>query len=88
MTSLEVIVSGRVQGVWYRGWTVDQAHRLGVNGSVRNLPDGTVQVIVCGPSDKVDALLDLLWQGPPLAQVSDVRSIPTEAPTAPGFHQV
>ncbi|MCF6211059.1 MAG: acylphosphatase [Gammaproteobacteria bacterium] len=66
-------VSGRVQGVWYRGSTRREAENRGVTGYARNLPDGRVEVLACGPQTAVDALCDWLWQGPAHAEVSDVQ---------------
>ena len=66
------VVSGRVQGVWYRDSTRQEADRLGVTGWVRNLPDGRVELHAEGPVDAVEALLIWCEQGPPLAQVVTV----------------
>ena len=66
-------VSGRVQGVGFRYATVDKAQALGVTGYVRNLPDRRVEVLACGEERAVTALRNWLWQGPPLARVSDVH---------------
>jgi len=68
------IVSGRVQGVWYRASTRQQAEQLGLSGHAVNLPDGRVEVIVCGSEAAVDALAAWLWRGPELASVTDVVS--------------
>lgn len=66
-------VSGRVQGVWYRGSTQREAVARGVTGYARNLSDGRVEVLACGPQDAIDSLCEWLWQGPPHAEVSDVE---------------
>ena len=66
-------VSGRVQGVWYRAATREQALALGVAGYARNLRDGRVEVLACGEEQAVNTLREWLWQGPPHAKVSDVR---------------
>ncbi len=65
-------VTGRVQGVWFRASTQQQAMQLGVTGSATNLPDGSVEVIACGEASAVDALKQWLWQGPELAAVINV----------------
>lgn len=65
-------VSGRVQGVWYRASTREQAERLGLSGYARNLADGRVEVLACGDAFAVKTLQEWLWQGPPAAQVDDV----------------
>jgi acylphosphatase len=77
-------VSGRVQGVFYRASTADQARRLGVDGYARNLADGRVEVVACGPADAVQALIDWLWQGSSASKVTDVQSAPLDGapPTA------
>jgi acylphosphatase len=70
----QFFISGRVQGVWYRASSQEQARHLGVSGYARNLPDGNVEVLACGPEDKVDELENWLWQGPAGAQVADVQA--------------
>ena len=65
-------VEGRVQGVYYRASTADRARVLGLRGHARNLADGSVEVLVGGPRDAVQQLLDWLWTGPPLARVTAV----------------
>lgn len=70
--SMHCIVKGLVQGVWYRANTLEQAKQLGLTGWVRNLPDGTVEVIACGQRDRVLALHAWLQKGPPKAKVSEV----------------
>jgi acylphosphatase len=68
-TRLEVIVHGRVQGVGFRWHTAQKARALGLVGSVRNLPDGTVCVVAEGSSRAAEALLVWLSRGPDRAQV-------------------
>lgn len=67
------LVSGRVQGVFYRVSTQRQAHQLGCRGYARNLPDGRVEVLVVAPAPAVEALVAWLWHGPPAAQVTQVE---------------
>lgn len=69
------IVTGRVQGVWFRASTRDQALRLGIHGYARNLPDGSVEVVACGKKDTVQTLYLWLWQGPPQARVDAVKEL-------------
>jgi acylphosphatase len=65
-------VSGRVQGVWFRGSCTDQANALGVSGWARNLPDGRVEVVAEGDPEAVDKLVEWCRQGPPGAIVTGV----------------
>lgn len=82
-----LVVSGRVQGVWYRGWTVDQAHTLGLDGWVRNRTDGTVEIVVAGPADAVERLATLCKQGPHDARVDGIEATSAQDPGATGFGQ-
>jgi acylphosphatase len=66
-------VSGRVQGVFFRASTRQRAAELGVTGHARNLPDGRVEVLACGPEHAVRQLCDWLWIGPPSAEVTRVE---------------
>jgi len=68
-----LFISGRVQGVFYRANTRDQARRLGLTGWVRNLPDGRVEAVVEGEEEKIKELIDWCHQGPPGAQVRGVE---------------
>ena len=73
MKRVKAIVSGRVQGVWYRARTRDKALGLGLTGYVRNLPDGAVEIVASGEETQVNALMDWARQGPPMAEVSGLR---------------
>lgn len=89
MTSCKFFyVTGRVQGVWYRASTQQQAQSLGLSGHARNLPDGRVEILACGPIDQLDALEAWLWQGPPNAQVADVESEEVEQQAPDSFTTV
>ena len=66
------LVSGRVQGVFFRASTSSEARRLGLSGSATNFPDGRVEVIAIGPRGKVEELAFWLASGPPLARVTSV----------------
>jgi acylphosphatase len=76
-------VSGRVQGVWFRATTQQQAQRLGLTGSARNLPDGSVEVMACGEVVALAALREWLWQGPELARVTEVSCEPLQLEPCP-----
>jgi acylphosphatase len=66
------LVSGRVQGVYFRASTRDRARSLGITGYARNLPDGRVEVLACGAPAPVEELCAWLWHGPPAARVDAV----------------
>ncbi|RMF19699.1 MAG: acylphosphatase [Deltaproteobacteria bacterium] len=74
-----LMISGRVQGVWYRGSMATEAERLGAAGWVRNLPDGRVEAVVEGPPAIVDRMIEWCRKGPPAARVREVH-IEEEAP--------
>ena len=82
-----LIVHGRVQGVWYRGWTGDQARALGLDGWVRNRRDGTVEIMVSGPEEAVGELIRRCRDGPPAARVELIEEIADEEAPATGFTQ-
>ena len=71
-----VLVSGLVQGVWFRGWTVENAQARGLHGWVRNRPDGTVEAVFAGPSDLVDDMIAACRKGPTAARVAAVAHSP------------
>jgi acylphosphatase len=73
--SLVAVVSGMVQGVFYRMFVVREATALGLQGVVRNLRDGRVEVTAEGDKKKLELLIEKLRQGPPRAQVSDVSTV-------------
>ena len=78
-------IAGRVQAVWYRGWTVDTARALGLGGWVRNCRDGTVEALFVGPPDAVEAMLAHCSIGPPAARVDHIaRTNIALAALAPG----
>jgi len=87
VATVRVRIKGRVQGVWYRGWTVDQARRLGLAGWVRNRLDGSVEAVFSGPEAAVRAMIDDCRQGPPAATVSEITEQSETEPVGPGFRQ-
>ncbi len=80
-------VFGRVQGVWYRGWTVETAGAFGLSGWVRNRSDGTVEALFAGPPEAVDRMLAACRRGPAAAVVRDVVAEPAEDPGPGAFEQ-
>ncbi|HKJ92910.1 MAG TPA: acylphosphatase [Longimicrobiales bacterium] len=68
-----VRILGRVQGVGFRWWAWQTAQELGVRGTVRNAPDGSVEVRMAGPGEALDRFLEALRSGPPAARVERVQ---------------
>jgi acylphosphatase len=68
------LVSGRVQGVFYRGTCVRKAEALGILGYARNLPDGRVEVLACGEAAVVEEFIAFLWEGSPSSKVDAVST--------------
>jgi acylphosphatase len=88
MSCIRCLVAGRVQGVFFRVSTREQAQRLGLSGSVRNLPDGRVEVVACGGQAAIEALQAWLWKGPAHAQVSAVSCEACAVPAPGGFRVI
>ena len=82
---MRFVVTGRVQGVWFRESTRRTAEPLGIAGHAINLPDGTVEVLACGADEALERLEKWLWEGPRWAEVSGVESSEVEADCPPGF---
>lgn len=82
------VVSGRVQGVFYRATAARRAQELGLRGHARNLPDGRVEVLACGEREPVDAFVSWLWIGSSACKVTAVEAsdAPADATLPPGFH--
>lgn len=70
---VKALVTGKVQGVWFRRATQERALQAGVTGYARNLPDGRVEVLLCGDGEAVNTVSQWLWQGPPNAHVTHVE---------------
>ena len=78
--AVHAFVTGKVQGVGFRNFVVTAAKALKVTGWVKNLPDGRVEAVIEGPSDKVDSLLAKMKVGPRAAKVEDLK-VTEEKPT-------
>lgn len=78
-------ITGRVQGVFYRAWMIEQAEALGITGWVRNRADGSVEATVSGPAEQVEALVARAHEGPPAARVTEVAASETPAAVHDGF---
>jgi acylphosphatase len=75
---IRLLISGRVQGVFFRAYTREEAQRLGLKGWVRNLNDGRVEVYAEGDPEKLKSLEALCRRGPPYAHVRSVEVIQEE----------
>lgn len=79
------VVSGRVQGVFFRKSAQARALELELTGWVRNLSDGRVESLACGPKNLTDAYLDWLKSGPTLAKVTEVEELAQACEQPKGF---
>ncbi|MGD8782859.1 MAG: acylphosphatase [Thioalkalispiraceae bacterium] len=82
------IVTGIVQGVFYRASTKQQADKLGVTGHVKNIPQGHVEVMICGAPEAVGHMKAWLWDGPAHAHVSNVQCELVENAEVPDSFQI
>ncbi|HEY9552768.1 acylphosphatase [Allosphingosinicella sp.] len=87
VTAKRLRVHGRVQGVFYRGWTVERARALGLSGWVRNRRDGSVEILARGPGEAIEALIEQCHEGPPAALVTDIEVQESAEPAPEGFQQ-
>ncbi|MGS1080192.1 acylphosphatase [Pseudoxanthomonas beigongshangi] len=85
MLAVRFLIEGRVQGVFFRASTREQARRLGLAGIARNLADGRVEVIAAGEPGAIETLAGWLHHGPPQARVDRVERSPWMAQVPPGF---
>jgi acylphosphatase len=83
--ALRIVVKGRVQGVGFRVWTIAQARRHNVRGWVRNRRDGSVEALLIGPAEALDALVESCRRGPSGARVSHVTQEPASDDGTAGF---
>jgi acylphosphatase len=72
MICIHALVSGKVQGVYFRDSTQKRALALQLTGWVQNLADGRVEIIACGTQESIKTFIDWLWEGSPDSKVSDV----------------
>jgi acylphosphatase len=85
MPCAKFIVSGRVQGVFFRASTRAEAVRLGLTGHAKNLADGSVEVLACGDAMALDELQRWLHIGPPASRVQSVSRSSVEDAVIAGF---
>jgi acylphosphatase len=81
--AVHVRITGHVQGVGYRAWTVDEARRRGLSGWVRNLADGDVEAVFSGPKATVDDMIAACRHGPSSARVDHVMVEAVEPVSGP-----
>ncbi len=82
-----LLIEGRVQGVFYRAWSIETAQALGLSGWVRNRREGTVEMVLCGAEDRIQAMIDRCWRGPPSAAVEQVHVSRWSGPVGQGFEK-
>ncbi|HXZ00975.1 MAG TPA: acylphosphatase [Stellaceae bacterium] len=85
--ALRLVITGRVQGVGFRAWTRHEARRRRLRGWVRNRFDGSVEALLIGAAEAVEALAQECARGPSLAQVEAVRRFPDEDDGSPDFSE-
>ena len=73
MKCVHLIISGRVQGVFFRDSTIRKAIELGLKGYVKNLQDGSVEVVAEGIEDKINELIEFIKKGPGIASVTGIK---------------
>ena len=83
--TVELRITGRVQGVNFRAWTREEAERRGLTGWVRNREDGSVEARLSGPAGTVDEMIALCRKGPAVARVEAVETRDVEAEPFEGF---
>lgn len=86
--SVRAVITGTVQGVWYRAWTVEQATARKLDGWVRNRRDGSVEAVFSGPADVVDDMLTACRRGPDAARVTDITVTEEREVPQPGFRKL
>ncbi len=87
LTTLRLRVEGFVQAVGYRHFCIEEARKLNLDGWVRNRSDGTVEVLISGPTGSVEAFIALAMRGPEGSQVKNVELHNAEPPSEKGFHR-
>jgi len=86
MRTYRVIVYGRVQGVGFRAFIYNLARNLDLKGSVKNMLDGTVQIIIQGSENEIKRLIELSYNGPSLSHVANIKIFEEEWEAFSDFH--
>lgn len=87
MATKRIVITGRVQGVFFRNWTVHEAKTLGLTGWVRNRRDGSVEMLLAGEQEAVTEMIERCRQGPPAAHVEDVEISDSHEPAPESFEK-
>lgn len=87
MTALRLSIVGRVQGVGFRAWAVDEAMQRNLRGWVRNRRDGSVEALIIGQPDAIAAMVVACRRGPPLSQVDAVHQNLADDDGSAGFFE-
>jgi acylphosphatase len=87
MIHRRLVITGKVQNVFYRDWFTEQAQALGIDGWVRNRADGSVEALVQGPSEMVETIIARAHQGSPAARVDAVEVSEAPHTIVEGFEQ-
>lgn len=80
MIRKRLLITGKVQNVFYRAWFGEQARALGIDGWVRNRADGSVEAVVQGPAERIEAIIAKAHEGSPASRVADVAVSDDAAP--------
>jgi acylphosphatase len=88
MWAVRVRIEGKVQDVWYRAWTTEQATNRGLRGWVRNRRDGSVEALFIGSEAVVAEMIQACRVGPPAARVTDIVEYPAVDDGSQGFRQI
>lgn len=83
--TVQVRITGLVQGVGYRAWTEQAARQRGLSGWVRNRRDGSVEAVISGSDEAIADMLGYFWQGPTASRVERVETVPATPPMQLGF---
>lgn len=87
MIRRRLVVTGRVQNVFFRDWLKERADALGLDGWVRNRADGSVEAVVQGPCEMVETIVARARAGSPASRVADVGVSEAEGPILKGFEK-
>jgi acylphosphatase len=85
VAAVHLRIIGRVQGVGFRAWTAYRAERRGLRGWVRNRRDGSVEALVIGEADAVEAMVEACHRGPPMASVDGIERDAADDDGSSGF---